>query len=192
VSRGHESWACEIACWSWNFASSGAKAAAGRSDSAFPAFCRGGAHRAVLSSVSVAHYDGVNRSRLGERRHIGSATVERCFQDYLQREFADCRGAHARAFSASTSLIYQFLQALDQLSTAGLAPLVQLGQTLRPSQTEIAIMWRFTRNNGITKGFHTKMQVLQRQSMGSAISRTTDYGLGLCVREVLGDGGCPH
>ncbi len=25
-------------------------------------------------------------------------------------------------------------------------------------------MWRFTRNNGITESFHTKMEVLQRQA----------------------------
>jgi transposase len=28
------------------------------------------------------------------------------------------------------------------------------------------MMWRFTRNNGITEGFHTKMEVLQRQAYG--------------------------
>ena len=27
-------------------------------------------------------------------------------------------------------------------------------------------MWRFTRNNGITEGIHTKMEVLQRQAYG--------------------------
>jgi len=63
-------------------------------------------------------------------------------------------------------LVQEFLQALDELSQAGLAQLVQLGQTLRSWQTEIAMMWRFTRNNGITEGFHTKMEVLQRQAYG--------------------------
>src|SRR5262249_17753100 len=48
----------------------------------------------------------------------------------------------------------------------GFAQLVQLGQTLRSWQVEIATMWRFTRNNGITEGFHTKMEVLQRQAYG--------------------------
>jgi len=52
------------------------------------------------------------------------------------------------------------------LSHAGLAQLVQLGQTLRSWQTEIALMWRFTRKNGITEGFHTNMEVLQRQAYG--------------------------
>jgi transposase len=39
-------------------------------------------------------------------------------------------------------------------------------EPLRMSEEEIATMWRFTRNNGITEGFHTKMEVLQRQAYG--------------------------
>jgi hypothetical protein len=44
--------------------------------------------------------------------------------------------------------------------------LVQLGNTLHAWREEIATMWRFTRNNGITEGFHTKMEVLNRQAYG--------------------------
>ena len=60
----------------------------------------------------------------------------------------------------------RFLRALEALGGAGLAQLVALGQTLTAWATEIAMMWRFTRNNGITEGFHTKMEVLQRQAYG--------------------------
>jgi transposase len=63
-------------------------------------------------------------------------------------------------------LIPRFLRALDQLRHAGLAQLVQLGQTLTSWSQEIVAMWRFTRNNGITEGFHTKMELLQRQAYG--------------------------
>jgi transposase len=63
-------------------------------------------------------------------------------------------------------LVNRFLKALHELSQAGLAQLVQLGQTLASWSVEIAMMWRFTRNNGITEGFHTKMEVLQRQAYG--------------------------
>ena len=56
----------------------------------------------------------------------------------------------------------RLLQAIQELRDAGLAPLVQLGNTLHSWQEEIATMWSFTRNNGITEGFHTKMEVLQR------------------------------
>jgi transposase len=58
------------------------------------------------------------------------------------------------------------LRAVYQPRPAGLAQLVQLGETLHSCAAEIAAMWRFTRNNGITEGFHTKMEVLQRQAYG--------------------------
>lgn len=60
----------------------------------------------------------------------------------------------------------RLLRAIAELRQAGLAPLVQLGHTLHSWREEIATMWRFTRNNGITEGFHTKMEVLQRQAYG--------------------------
>jgi transposase len=63
-------------------------------------------------------------------------------------------------------LVNRFLKALHQLSQANLTQLVQLGKTLSSWSVEIAMMWRFTRNNGITEGFHTKMEVLQRQAYG--------------------------
>jgi transposase len=63
-------------------------------------------------------------------------------------------------------LASRFLKAIYQLRQAGFAPLVQLGETLHSWAAEIATMWRFTRNNGITEGFHTKMEVLQRQAYG--------------------------
>lgn len=60
----------------------------------------------------------------------------------------------------------RLLRAISELRQAGLASLVQLGETLFSWREEIATMWRFTRNNGITEGFHTKMEVLQRQAYG--------------------------
>jgi transposase len=63
-------------------------------------------------------------------------------------------------------LIPRLLRAISELKQAGFAPLVQLGQTLSAWSQEIIAMWRFTRNNGITEGFHTKMELLQRQAYG--------------------------
>ena len=60
----------------------------------------------------------------------------------------------------------RFLRAIYQLRQAELPQLVTLGDTLHAWSEEIALMWRFTRNNGITEGFHTKMEVLQRQAYG--------------------------
>jgi transposase len=63
-------------------------------------------------------------------------------------------------------LASRFLRDVARLRTCGLAPLMTLGDTLFGWREEIACMWRFTRNNGITEGFHTKMEVLQRQAYG--------------------------
>ena len=63
-------------------------------------------------------------------------------------------------------LIPRFLRAVHQLRQAGLAQLVQLGQTLASWSQEIVAMWRFTRNNGITEGFHNKMELIHRQAYG--------------------------
>jgi transposase len=41
-----------------------------------------------------------------------------------------------------------------------------LANTLKSWQEEIACMWRFTKNNGITEGFHRKMKLIQRRAYG--------------------------
>jgi transposase len=64
------------------------------------------------------------------------------------------------------ALLPRFLRAVHQLREAGLAQLVQLGQTLHTWREEIVSMWRFTRNNGITEGFHNKMELINRQAYG--------------------------
>lgn len=63
-------------------------------------------------------------------------------------------------------LARRFLSDVAALRCCGFAPLQTLGDTLHAWREEIACMWRFTRNNGITEGFHTKMEVLQRQAYG--------------------------
>ena len=63
-------------------------------------------------------------------------------------------------------LASRLLRHIAALRDGGFASMVTLGNTLHAWQQEIACMWRFTRNNGITEGFHTKMEVLQRQAYG--------------------------
>ena len=60
----------------------------------------------------------------------------------------------------------RLLRMIAELKQQPLSQMVQLGNTLDSWRAEIATMWRFTRNNGITEGFHTKMEVLQRQAYG--------------------------
>ena len=75
-------------------------------------------------------------------------------------------GKTSQSEKVPAKLAPRLLRMIAELRQAGLAPLVQLGNTLHSWREEIATMWRFTRNNGITEGFHTKMEVLQRQAYG--------------------------
>jgi len=63
-------------------------------------------------------------------------------------------------------LVNELLQMIDQLQASAFAPLVTLAKTLHSWQQPIAAMWRFTKNNGITEGFHRKMKLIQRRAYG--------------------------
>lgn len=63
-------------------------------------------------------------------------------------------------------LVPYLLGAIERLRAWGLKPLVQLAETFDSWKEEIARMWRFTKNNGITEGFHTKMEMISRRAFG--------------------------
>jgi transposase len=62
--------------------------------------------------------------------------------------------------------IRRLLDYIHQLNTCGIQPLESLGRTLGSWSGEIAAMWRFTKNNGTTEGFHNKMEMLSRRAFG--------------------------
>jgi transposase len=59
-----------------------------------------------------------------------------------------------------------YLWMVEQLRASKFAALATLGQTLWEWRDEIARMWRFTKNNGITEGFHNKMEMISRRAFG--------------------------
>jgi transposase len=63
-------------------------------------------------------------------------------------------------------LIPTWLEYLRDLTHSNFPLLAQLGRTLSSWSTEIVRMWRFTRNNGITEGFHNKMEMISRRAFG--------------------------
>jgi hypothetical protein len=71
----------------------------------------------------------------------------------------------------------KLLRMIALLREQQLPHMVQLGNTLHSWREEIATMWRFTRNNGITEGFHTKMRFCRDRPTAFATSTTTDSGL---------------
>ena len=60
--------------------------------------------------------------------------------------------------------IRQLLELIDTLRQSRLEAAMTLGQTLAEWAEEIVRMWRFSRTNAITEGFHRKMKLIQRRA----------------------------
>ena len=63
-------------------------------------------------------------------------------------------------------LIPKLLKFIELLKNCGFELLRKLGRTIEFWQEEIGRMFRFTRSNGITEGFHRKMKLIQRRAYG--------------------------
>ncbi len=63
-------------------------------------------------------------------------------------------------------LIRRLLSYIKKYRAQAHAPMQTLAKTLQSWRGEIAAMWRFTKNNGITEGFHRKMKLIQRRAYG--------------------------
>lgn len=63
-------------------------------------------------------------------------------------------------------LVTQLLWTLDQLKICPFQHLQTLSTTLQSWIEPIVRMWRFTKNNGITEGLHTKMELISRRAYG--------------------------
>ena len=59
-----------------------------------------------------------------------------------------------------------FVSLTNELNDVGFASLKTLAETLVSWQAEIGRMWRINRSNGITEGFHNKMEVISRRAYG--------------------------
>lgn len=60
-------------------------------------------------------------------------------------------------------IIPLYLKMIEALKESGSKKLVTLGKTLYQWREEIARMWRFSKSNGITEGFHRKMKLIQKR-----------------------------
>ncbi len=62
--------------------------------------------------------------------------------------------------------VRSLLELIDTLRHCGLEAAVTLAKSLSDWTEEIVRMWRFSKNNGITDGFHRKMKLIQRRAYG--------------------------
>lgn len=63
-------------------------------------------------------------------------------------------------------LIPQLLWHLEELLNSPWEPMQTFGKTLQSWLEPIVRMWRFSKNNGITEGFHNKMEMISRRAFG--------------------------
>ena len=63
-------------------------------------------------------------------------------------------------------LATKLMSYIQQLEYEPMPYLDTLANTLKDWSEEIAAMWRFSKNNGITEGFHRKMKLIQRRAYG--------------------------
>jgi transposase len=63
-------------------------------------------------------------------------------------------------------LIPQLLWHIEECRKSPLPRFQELARTLKHWLEPIARMWRFTKNNGITEGLHTKMEMISRRAFG--------------------------
>jgi transposase len=63
-------------------------------------------------------------------------------------------------------LIPQLLWHIEECKKSPLPRFQDLARTLKRWLEPIARMWRFTKNNGITEGLHTKMEMISRRAFG--------------------------
>lgn len=67
---------------------------------------------------------------------------------------------------SAQSLTFFICGILELLKDFGFVLFRKLGRTIENWQEEIGRMFRFTRSNGITEGFHRKMKLIQRRAYG--------------------------
>jgi transposase len=63
-------------------------------------------------------------------------------------------------------LIPELLKLIETLKASGFKPIITLASTLANWDEAIVCMWRFSKSNGITEGFHRKMKLIQRRAYG--------------------------
>ena len=95
---------------------------------------------------------------------IQNPAIEAIYQ--FQQQLHSLLMKRALTQKACLKVIPDFLEKLAELKQSGFKALKSLGKTLTSWKDEVARMWRFSKSNGITEGFHRKMKLIQRRAYG--------------------------
>ena len=125
------------------------------------AYGRGGMMRLLLT-----RRDRLTDSKKERLRtyFAGRPDIESLYE--FLHDTADLLRVRAQNIDSCRKYVAELLDKIEQLQKTPFAPLRTLGKTLHNWREEVARMFRFTRNNGITEGFHRKMKLIQRRAYG--------------------------
>jgi transposase len=84
----------------------------------------------------------------------------------FKQKLCELLGSRSKNKDTLRLAAYDLIAMIRQLKETTLEPLKTLGETLDRWKDEIGRMFRFSRTNGITEGFHTKMEMLSRRAFG--------------------------
>lgn len=82
------------------------------------------------------------------------------------REICDLLNLKGQARSSCAEHAKALYQHIDDLKAVGFKKLHTLAKTLTSWAEPIGAMWRFSKSNSITEGFHRKMKLIQRRAYG--------------------------
>jgi transposase len=99
------------------------------------------------------------------RQYLKEHPVLEALYDFKQRLCALLIIKH-RTAKQCKKLIPKFLKMIEELKHIPIKLLQRLGRTLERWKEEIARMWRYTKNNAILEGLHTKMELIKRRAYG--------------------------
>ena len=125
----------------------------------------GGRHRGLLGLMRRHAWTLAPLQQLRLKDYLSRHPALSVIYDFKQRLVRLMLSRHCTK-RACRRLIRVLFHYIDQLQTSGFEALKTLGQTLGSWREEVAAMWRFTKNNGITEGFHTKMEMISRRAFG--------------------------
>ena len=99
------------------------------------------------------------------RQYLAERPVLEAIYDFKQ-QLCQLLLIKTRTVRQCRRLIPRLLRAIEHLKDSKFAPLVSLGRTFESWREPICRMWRFAKNNGITEGFHNKMEMISRRAYG--------------------------
>src|SRR3989338_1589438 len=119
-----------------------------------------------LLSLMRRHGWNLNLSQMDNlKKYLGENQALLAVYDFKQELVGMLLNKHQTARNCKYFLP-KLLNMIRELLDSHFEPMKTLGKTLKSWVTEIVRMWRFTKTNGITEGFHNKMEMMSRRAYG--------------------------